>query len=306
MRLDLIRFKQVVFLFAAASVTFTACGPGPEDDPNNNEDDSLQSVVNNGDKVIGLEGEIFSIPSPMQTAILIKESGANYDKGILNSPKSASSYSTNFQKALNLGIYGADLGYVTMYDQTQDALAYMQSVKKLGDDLGVSAAFDMTLMQRFEKNLGNKDSMMVLVSDAYRASDSYLKNSDRNDVSALVLTGGWIESLYFATNVNKTKSTPEVARRIGEQKSSLESLIRLLGQHRSQPEYEELVASLEDLLSAFEGVTFEYVYQDPITDASKKMTTITSKTEVKITPDQIKVITEKIESIRKQLVGQSA
>ena len=304
MRLDLIRFKQVVFLFSAVAVTIAGCGP---DDPGktNGVEDSLQGSINGGTPPLTLEGEIFSIPSPMQTAILIKESGANYNKDILNSPKSASSYSTNFQKALNLGIYGADLGYVTLYDQTQDALAYMQSVKRLGDELGVSGAFDMTLMSRFEQNLGNKDSMLVLVSDAYRASDSYLKNSDRNDVSALVLTGGWIESLYFATIVNKAKSTPEVTRRIGEQKTSLESLIRLLGQHRSQPEYEELLSSLEDLMTAFDGVQFEYIYQDPITDAAKKMTTITSKTEVKITSEQIQTITEKIESIRKQIVGQS-
>lgn len=303
MRFDLIRFKQVAFLFSAVAITVAGCGPGEV--TGTDPDEGLQdSVAKGGDKIMTLEGEIFSIPSPVQTAILIKETGANYNKDILNTPKNASNYSTNFQKALNLGIYGADLGYVTLYDQTQDALAYMQSVKKLGDDLGVSGAFDITLMSRFEKNLGNKDSMLVLVSDAYRASDSYLKNSDRNEVSALVLTGGWLESLYFATNVNKVKSTPEIARRIGEQKSSLESLIRLLGQHRSQPEYEELVTSLEDLMTAFEGVESVYVYQDPITDANKKMTTITSKTEVKITPEQIKNITEKVESIRKQIVGQ--
>lgn len=303
MRFDLIRFKQVVLLFSTVAITVAGCGP--EEVTGTDPDEGLQDSVNKGgDKIMTLEGEIFSIPSPVQTAILIKETGANYNKDILNVPKNASNYSTNFQKALNLGIYGADLGYVTLYDQTQDALAYMQSVKKLGDDLGVSGAFDISLMTRFEKNLGNKDSMLVLVSDAYRASDSYLKNSDRNEVSALVLTGGWIESLYFATNVNKIKNTPEISRRIGEQKSSLESLIRLLGQHRSQPEYEELVSSLEDLMTAFEGVESVYVYQDPITDANKKMTTITSKTEVKITPEQIKNITDKVESIRKQIVGQ--
>lgn len=299
MSLNFLRVKQAILLFSVVSFTAVSCGPG-EDDPDGNDIDTPGVVE---PPIMNIEGEIFSIPSPIQMATLIKSAGANYNKDILNSPKNFTNYSSNFQKALNLGIYGADLGYVTLYDQTQDAVAYLQSVKRLGDELGISGAFDQKLMTRFEANIGIKDSMLAMVSDAYRASDAYLKNNERNDISGLVLTGGWIESLHFAINVNNMKSTPEVARRIGEQKSSLESIIRLLEQHSSQPEYEELLASLKDLMTAYEGVTFEYVYQEPVTDPGKKMTTITSKTDVKITPEQIKVIGEKIAAIRQQIVG---
>jgi hypothetical protein len=297
---ELLRFRQAIFLLAAASmITIAGCGPGDDaEDPDGNDTGEVTAPP-----VMNIEGEIFSIPSPIQTSMLIKQVGANYNKDILNTPKNVTNYSSNFQKALNLGIYGADLGYVTLYDQTQDALGYMQSVKRLGDELGITGAFDMSLMKRFEENIGKKDSMLALVSDAYRASDAYLKNNERNDISGLVLTGGWIESLYFAINVNKMKSTPEVARRIGEQKTSLESIIRLLKQHESQPEYAELLGSLEDLMSAYEGVEFVYVFQEPVTDAASKTTTITSKTDVKITPEQIQKIAEKLESIRKQIVG---
>lgn len=297
----LLRFKQALFIFSATAVISVAgCGPHEGDGPEGNEGDTNDVTP---PPIVNVQGEIFSIPSPIQMAMLIKEVGANYNKEILNSPKNVTSYSSNFQKALNLGIYGADLGYVTLYDQTQDALGYMQGVKRLGDELGITGAFDMNLMTRFENNIGKKDSMLAMVSDAYRASDAYLKNNERNDISGLVLTGGWIESLYFAINVNKMKSTPEVMRRIGEQKTTLESIIRLLKQHESQPEYAELVSSLEDLMSAYDGVQFEYVYKDPVTDPEKKLTTITSETNVKITQEQIKTIAEKVESIRKQIVG---
>ena len=123
---------------------------------------------------------------------------------------------------MNLGIYGADLGYVTIYDQTQDALGYLNAAKKLADELGVAGAFDAQTIGRFQKNLGNQDSMLVLVGVAYRSSDTYLKNNDRSDVSGLVLAGGWIESLYFATNTYKIKPNEDVKRRIAEQKSSLQ------------------------------------------------------------------------------------
>ena len=78
---------------------------------------------------------------------------------------------------MNLGVFGADLGYVAIYDQTQDAIAYMNATRKLADELGVSAAFDASLMKRFEANLGKKDSLILLVSDGMRASDSYLQNN---------------------------------------------------------------------------------------------------------------------------------
>jgi len=298
MRLKFITFRGA-FLLLSVSALFTAgCGGDEAKDP-----DALPPVDSTQTTILNVNGEIFSIPSPIQTAFLIKGSGAAYSKEILNPSNKASDYSTNFSKALNLGIYGADLGYVTIYDQNQDAIGYLNSAKKLADELGVSGAFDASTIERFAKNLGNKDSMLVLVGVAYRSSDSYLKNNDRSDVSGLVLAGGWLESLFFATNVYKTKPNEDVKRRIAEQKTSLQSLIKLLTQFYSQPEYTEFVDNLNDLSSVFDGVEFKYTYEKPTTDAEKKLTTITSKSEVNITPEQIESITQKVKSIRSQIVG---
>jgi hypothetical protein len=297
MRLTSTTFKGIAVLLSVSAALFTGCGP---DDP---KVDDIPPVDSTQTTILNVNGEIFSIPSPIQTAFLIKNSGANYSKDVLNASSKSSNYTTNFSKALNLGIYGADLGYVTIYDQTQDAIGYLNAAKKLADELGVSGAFDANTIDRFTKNLGNKDSMLVLVGVAYRASDAYLKNNDRNDVSGLVLAGGWVESLYFATNVYKTKANEDVKRRIAEQKSSLQSLIKLLTQYYSQPEYTEFIDNLNDLSTVFDGVEFKYSYEKPTTDAEKKVTTINSKTEVKITPEQIESITQKIKSIRSQIVG---
>ncbi|MBL0328664.1 MAG: hypothetical protein IPP64_04440 [Bacteroidetes bacterium] len=298
MRLKFITFRGA-FLLLSVSALFTAgCGGDDTKDP-----DALPPVDSTQTTILNVNGEIFSIPSPIQTAFLIKGSGAAYSKEILNPSNKASDYSTNFSKALNLGIYGADLGYVTIYDQNQDAIGYLNSAKKLADELGVSGAFDANTIERFAKNLGNKDSMLVLVGVAYRSSDAYLKNNDRSDVSGLVLAGGWLESLYFATNVYKTKPNEDVKRRIAEQKTSLQSLIKLLTQFYSQPEYTEFIDNLNDLSTVFDGVEFKYTYEKPTTDAEKKLTTITSKSEVNITPEQIESITQKVKSIRSQIVG---
>ena len=50
----------------------------------------------------------------MEITMLIKEGGAVYDKQELNDHNNVSNYTTNFKKALNLGVYGTDLGYANI------------------------------------------------------------------------------------------------------------------------------------------------------------------------------------------------
>lgn len=298
MVLNFFKTRKVFTLFSIVSLFSFGCGQKTGEST-----EDTGSIDSNQTQILNVNGEIFSIPSPFQTAFLIKQTGNIYSKEMLNPSKNFASYSTGFQKALNLGIYGADLGYVTLYDQTQDAIAYMQSVKRLGDDLGVTGAFDAELMNRFQNNIGKRDSLLILVSSAYRACDAYLKNNERNDISGLILVGGWIESLHFVTTSIKTKNSPELTRRIAEQKTSLQSLINLLTPYSSQPEYSELIDNLQDLSNAFEGVEFKYVYEKSSVDVKNKTTTVNSKTNVIITPEQVESISQKVQSIRNQIIG---
>lgn len=284
-------------VLAGFVLALNSCGPGEE---GNDQDDTPKDST--GVITVSLDGKIFSIPSPIQTAMLIKRSGATYNKNFLNPASKVNGYSMQMQKALNLGAFGADLGYVTMYDQNQDAIAYFSAAQKLADDLGVSGAFDKTLIERFKNNIGKQDSMLVLVSTAYRSADNFLKNNDKNAIGALIITGGWIESLHFAVNVYKEKSNEEVKQRIAEQKISISNLIGLLETYAGQEEYSEILNGLRELKTDFDGVEYKYVYEKPMTDEAKKLTTITSKTTVNITADQLASITTKVENLRALVV----
>ena len=291
-------------LFAASAILLLAACGGDNDSHDNDTGDStaVENVDPNKSNLIEVDGQVFSIPSPVQTALLIKEVGTTYNKEILNDPKKATNYTTSAKKALNLGVYGADLGYVTIYDQTQDAISYLTSIKSMADELGVTSAFDLTLMERFEKNMGNQDTLLALVSDAYRAADDFLKNNERNDVAALILAGGWVESLYFALDAANQTKDKEIIRRVGEQKNTLSNLIKILQPYYSKPEVTELVDQLNDLKTIYDQVEITYEYQEPVTDAENHITTITSKSDVKISDEQLQAITEKIKTIRENLI----
>jgi len=292
--------RNQIFTLSVLAIFAVSCG-GDEASDNQTEDAVADST--NKTQLMEIDGKVFSIPSPFQTAMLIKNAGANYNKDVLNEPSKATNYSTNFKKAVNLGIYGADLGYVTMYDQTQDAISYLTAVKSLGDNLGVSNAFDLELVERFEKNIGNQDSLLVLVSDAYKSSDRYLKNNQQNDIGGLILAGGWIESLYFATTTAKMTNNKDIIKRIGEQKTTLYNLIKLLTPYYSQPEFTTLVDNLMELNEIYEKVEITYTYIKPTVDAAKKTTTINSTTDVVISPEQLKAITEKVMKIRIDIIS---
>jgi hypothetical protein len=290
-------------LFLTPLCLFLASCGNPDGKTTNPEDiqEDTTKVVSSG--VLNIGGELFSIPSPLQTAMLIQKSGSQYDKSILNTKENMNQYATDFSKALNLGIYGADLGYVTMYNKTQDAISYLAAVKKLSDELGLSGAFDTQTMERFNKNISNKDSMMVLVGLAYRAGDAFLKNNKRNDISGLILAGGWIESLNFAIAVNRTKENEEVKRRIADQKQAVNSIVKLLGQYEAQTEFTSLVGELKELAKIYDSLEFKYVYEMPETDVAAKTTTINSHTDVTVNKETLDKITEKVESIRKKIVN---
>lgn len=299
-----LKLALVSFVLISSTAIITSCN-GDKNKADETEEEPVDAAKDN---LVSVNGELFSIPSPLQTSILLKSSGANYSKDLLNLTSHLPSYSTEYKKALNLGVYGADLGYVIIYGQTQDALGYLNASKKLAEDINVSGAFDANLMKRFEKNMSNNDSLLSIFTSGYRATDSYLKNNDRNAVSGMVITGGWIESLYFTLNIlNKDfKNKQVVIQRVGEQKNTLDHVIKLLTPFYQNPdmtELTELTDALLELYHEFEDIEVKYTFIKPTTDVANKTTTINSKTEVKITDEQLKNITEKLSAIRQMIIN---
>jgi hypothetical protein len=125
----------------------------------------------------------------------------------------------------------------------------------------------------------------------------------KDDVAALVIVGGWLESIYFACNVAAETNDPNVVERIADQKSVLRTIIKMLKQYRDDEEYDDLAVELEDLRTIFDGVTFEYEFVDPVTNEAEKKTTIKSKHNVSISDDQVKQISAKINEIRNEITG---
>lgn len=248
------------------------------------------------------DGKIFSIPSPVETSILIKNTKSPYTEALLNSPDNVSNYSDEVKKALNLGVYGTDMGYTIIYNQHSSSLKYLKCIEKITNDLDLKGAFDNTFMERFENNSKNQDSTVKLVSDAFQKADNFLKNNDRKNTSILILTGGWIESLYLACELTKISNNRELINRIGEQQQTLTTIIEILDLYNKNGVNDEILKSLEDLKLSFNLVKIEYDYVPPSVDEKKKTTTLNHGMEVILDSNVLNMITMRINKIRANIV----
>lgn len=286
-------------VMTVALFSLVACG-GAKDEEKEQIDKEI--IDPNASLNTNFDGKIFSIPSPVQTAMLIKDANVPFNQDLLNDIENASNYSTEYKQALNLGIYGTDLGYSALYDQKNVSLKYLSVVEKLTGELGLEGAFDKKFMSRFEKNSDNQDSMMVIVADAFRKADNFLKNSNRKPTSSLILTGGWIESLYFACELNREKRNEKIIERIGEQQQTLNTIIEILTEYNKGGSNDELIGDLNDLKFFFDKVSINYEFVEPKTDAQNKITTLQHKMTVKVNTDILNQITMKVQSIRDNII----
>ena len=174
----------------------------------------------------------------------------------------------------------------------------------LSEDLRVTDAFDTKTIRSIESNMGNKDSLLYIISNTYRAADAYLKANDRNDVGVLVLAGGWIEGIHLLTQIVKEQPNQELINRIGENKQPAENLIKILSPYYNQTdEFADLIDDLIDLATDFDGITYEYNYAESDIDPENRLAIINTTTKVNISDEQLATIAARIESIRNKIIN---
>ena len=288
---------------ALAAFFFVSCAEETKRNNTTDEEKSEKKEEKKDANLLKIGGKVFSIPSPIQTAFLLKSSGAAYSSEMLSPTSNASNLSTTAKKALNLGVYGADMGYATIYDQTQDAISYMAITKRLSSELGMTNIFDQNMLKRFESNLGNQDSLLALVSDAFKSADSYLKTNEQNDLSVLILAGGWIETLHFATNIVKSKDDQNIKNRIGEQKMTVKNLVNLMLPYQDNKAVADVINQLNELKDIYNGIEFNYTYKTASTDEENKTTTINSTSTVDMSLELLAEISARVEAIRSSILN---
>jgi hypothetical protein len=281
---------------------FTGCKSCSKDSANQEVNVEVDNDVMND---ISQAKKIFySLPSPLETAMLIKTAGASYNEKLLNPLSNVTSYTTNKAMALNLGIYTTDLSFASLFDQTQASINYMGAAKKMADGLGILDAIDNNTIQQLEENINNRDKIMDIISETFMASSSFLKENDRTSVAAIVLVGGWIEGLYIATSLVSPGNIKnnKLVERIIDQKLSFDIVLKLLNENKDNPDVSSLIVEMNDLKKVFDKIEIKSSKIQAVTDNKTNVTTLKSESKNDLTPEVFIELVDKVKSIRNNFV----
>ncbi len=234
--------RLIYYLLALTTACFLgSCGSSSKDS-SQNADEFKQAEESLKDQI---QDVVYNIPSPSEIPYLLQQTGAEFNQSLLNDRKKVDQYLTrNDKAALNLGVYAADIGYLSSYDKTQEAIDYLNSAKKLADNLGIIGSFDGDVLKQFEANISNKDSLASLLNKSVQKTDKYLKDDSRNKLAALMITGSFVEGLSISTGL--IKSYPKDLLKDNERNLVLTPLIRvILEQEKSVDELVKMLGTVE-------------------------------------------------------------
>ncbi len=294
-------------LVGVMAAILVACGSGKSTDDQafQNSLDSANSTVNSIDDEL-IRGILEGIPSPIEISVLLKHSGRKYDKAILNSPDNLSKYNNNYKMALNLGVYGTDLGYTNIYEQNQDGIKYLEPIEQLAEGLNIGQFFEIETIGRLAANSKNLDSLLLLTTKNFNDINSYLSNQSRANLSVLLLTGGWLEAMHITCQLAaKDPSNQVLQETIGEQQIILDQVIQLLEYYKADENMASLLTDLQGLQAAYAKIKITTIYKAPTSEVVNGVVMVkdNSTTTVEITPEDVANIRNLTTAIRTKIIS---
>ncbi len=298
--------KKNLFLlsFILLLTTFFGCGGS------STKEYKLDDIINESDDVIVIDEAainevIQSFSSPVEMAALIENMEVPFSKKYIVSTELVENYDTNFKKAFALGVLSADLGYLNVYKKTTQIVEYLTVIKRVADDLRVGQFFDFQTLKRLATSNDNLDSLLFLSVTSFHQMDEHLRSNARSNLSALVVTGVWLEGLFLATQVAAEQSSEALRESIGEQKTILNNLLPILKVYQKEAYFQGIVEDFEEIKKAYENVAIRYEKGEPKSEVidGRLVITPSEKSIVVMTDEQLNNIIKIIEKVRNKLIA---
>ena len=261
----MMKIKTMIGVLAlSSSLVLSSCGgPDPEEDINTvdlteNDDDEFADMFESDDVE-------YHLPSPLQVASIFKKSGLAFNADVTNSTDKVSNYSSELSQMLNFGVYSADMAYCVLNEQANEGRKYLKVISDLASEIGMEAVFsNEDLMNRFDANIEDKDSIEILMIDIHERTEEYMEENDMQHTSAIHFAGAWTEGMYLG--VYDYENNPEkegVGSQLTEQMAILKNII--LGLQDDKNDGMELgwvITDLQEIQNTFDAFESVIAYQE--------------------------------------------
>lgn len=234
----------------------------------------------------------YNLLYPVDLGVVIDKKGSFFNSSLLNPLNNISNYQDSRQIALALGLYGADLSYLWVFKQSQQALSYFTAIKQLAYEIGIPEGSIKISAVRAESYADNIDSLVSIARESYRSTDEYLVSANKQELAVLILLGGWVETLNTSLHLY-LQPNERMALKILSQKYSLTSLINLMSQNASGEILDTYSESLFNLLGEFDMLQNKYLNDQLELDTINRSIRFRSEGDLQIAPsefDELKLI----------------
>ena len=207
----------------------------------------------------------------------------------------AKNYKTSYIKALNLGVYSADMAYCLLNKQYALSKNYLKGSKDIGGELGLNSAFEANnLAKRFESNmnLGKDDSLLSIISDLQLETDVVLEKGNQQHISTIIFAGAWVETLYSASQVYKS-GEQAIIPAIIEQVSLVDNILAVLEKQKAND------SNIPSLIESLNAIKIEF---NSISALKDKDLDEVDYTKTTFNKDEINKLCEKIIATRTVIV----
>lgn len=200
-----------------AGIIFFSCSSdhrGTDKDPIGNVDSLTQSD----------SAKLFVLPTPLQVATFLLTQAPDVHPEILSGNKiPLARFSTDYQRAMNLGICIADAGYAALYGEQQLALDYLLRCDELVTRLHLEPAA-APYMERVRNNIANRDSLSYLLLSMYNEVQKNLNEGKREKTAFYIVSGCYLENLAITVQYDRLKERQAYRQIIAQQKLWLHNL----------------------------------------------------------------------------------
>lgn len=259
--------KRTAFFLTGLSVLLLAsCGGNKPAEEKSNADsaavapETVDTARNTADEYTKFKFDfaVANIPSPAQVISDLASYNLPYNPAFLNDVGKVNSYSTDFSKAINLGIYNLDMAYAVANDKGTDVMKYMKTTLREVEALGMKTAFDQFMGKRTETNINNKDSLLKIIDEIYTKGDAYLRTNQRIETATHIFVGSWIEALNIICHTDADEKDAaqkaKIHKHLWEQRFYLKNIIDLLDAFKEKKDDAALKADLETIHKEIDAI----------------------------------------------------
>lgn len=214
---------------------------------------------------------VYPLPTAFEVTEMLNRIDAAYILDICNDPENVDKYITEVKRAMNMGVYSADLCYASTYNQSAAVRRYTQTIRALVDALDMTQAVDPELATKMVNLENNKEGMTELISNSFYDSYDYLNRKNRGPVSILIVAGSWVEGLYIATHISDdTFDNKEMVKIVMSQKEPLDKLVELLGNYPNVEAVKEVSEQILPLYETYRTIDASSISEDQVMSIKKQ------------------------------------